>query len=110
MTLYQQLDTALERLEAALKASDLWRVPQPDAADFASAQPFCIDTMAMPQWLRYVFIARLRALAEAEGPMPARCDVAPAVDAYCQQAKVRAGDRLLVVKAVEEVDRLVTEN
>jgi len=42
--------------------------------------------------------------------MPAKCEVAPAVAAYLMQEKVRASDQLLVVKAVERVDKLVTEN
>ncbi|WP_075881076.1 YqcC family protein [Vreelandella massiliensis] len=110
MTVHQQLAKALEELEATLKAANLWRVEEPSPADFTSQQPFCVDTMALPQWLRFVFIQRLRALAEAKAPMPAKCEVAPAVAAYLQQEKVRASDQLLVVRSVERVDKLVTEN
>ena len=110
MSVHQQLQTALLELEAAMKAANLWRTPTPDAAAFASQQPFCIDTMSLPQWVRYVFVARLNALIEAEDAMPAKCEVAPAVAAYLMQEKVRASDQLLVVKAVERVDKLVTEN
>ncbi|MDK2749486.1 MAG: YqcC family protein [Halomonas meridiana] len=110
MSVHQQLQTALLELEAAMKAANLWRTPTPDAAAFASQQPFCIDTMSLPQWVRYVFVARLNALIDAEAAMPAKCEVAPAVAAYLMQEKVRASDQLLVVKAVERVDKLVTEN
>ncbi|WP_404377356.1 YqcC family protein [Vreelandella aquamarina] len=110
MSVHQQLQTALLELEAAMKAANLWRTPTPDAAAFASQQPFCIDTMSLPQWVRYVFIARLKALIDAKAAMPAKCDVAPAVAAYLMQEKARASDQLLVVKAVERVDQIVTEN
>lgn len=110
MTVHQQLVQALVELEATLKAANLWRLAAPSKADLASQQPFCVDTMALPQWLRFVFIPRLQALAEAQAPMPAKCEVAPAVAAYLQQEGVRASDQLLVVRAVERVDRLVTEN
>lgn len=85
MSTYQPLQTALLELEASMKAADLWRMPTPDAEAFASQQPFCIDTMSLPQWIRFVFIARLNALIDARAAMPAKCDVAPAVAAYLQQ-------------------------
>ncbi len=110
MSVHQQLQTALLELEAAMKAANLWRTPTPDAAAFASQQPFCIDTRSLPQWVRYVFVARLNALIEAEAAMPAKCEVASAVAASLMQEKVRASDQPLVVKAVERVDKLVTEN
>lgn len=110
MSVHQQLQTALLELEAAMKAANLWRMPTPEADAFASQQPFCIDTMSLPQWVRFVFVARLNALVDAQAAMPAKCDVAPAMAAYLQQEKVRASDQLLVVRAVERVDQLVTDN
>lgn len=110
MSVHQELDGALRELEATMRAADLWRMERPDAAAFDSPQPFCIDTMTLPQWLRFVFIARLEALVEARGPMPASCDVAPAVEAWLRQEGVRTSDRLLMCKAVERIDVLVTEN
>ncbi|KPQ21115.1 MULTISPECIES: YqcC family protein [unclassified Halomonas] len=110
MSVHQQLHTALLELEATLKAANLWRMPAPEAAAFSSQQPFCIDTMSLLQWLRFVFIARLNTLAEAGGPMPAKCDVAPAIAAHLKQENVRASDYLLVVRAVERIDQLVTDN
>lgn len=110
MTVHDELDVALRRLEATMKATDLWRMERPSPSAFQSAQPFCLDTMALPQWLRFVFIARLDALVEERAPLPEKCDVAPAVDALLDQEGVRANDRLLMCKAVEEIDRLVTEN
>ena len=93
-----------------MKATDLWRMSPPTVAAYASQQPFCIDTMSLLQWLRFVFIPRLDALIEAKAPLPAKCDVAPVVDTYLTQQGTRATDRLLVLKAVEEIDRLVTKN
>lgn len=110
MTVHDELDTSLRRLEATMKAVNLWRMDTPEPGAFDSQEPFCVDTMTLPQWLRFVFIARLDALVERHAPLPARCDVAPALEAYLTQEGVRAGDRLLLRQAVEEVDRLVTEN
>ncbi|MEQ5802765.1 YqcC family protein [Halomonas sp. H10-9-1] len=110
MTVHDELDQALRRLEATMKAANLWRMETPDPAAFDSQQPFCLDTMVLPQWLRFVFIARLDALVEQRAALPARCDVAPALEAFLAQQGVRASDRLLLRQAVEEIDRLVTEN
>ena len=109
MSVHQQLDQAVRRLEATLKASDLWRVEEPSAKAMASQQPFCVDSMSLPQWLRFVFIARLDDMIAAESPLPATCNVAPAADLYLKQEQARAGDRLLVVKAIEEVDQVINE-
>lgn len=109
MTVHQQLDEALRRLEATLKAADLWQVPRPAPQAFESRQPFCVDTMELPQWLRFVFIARLDAMVERRAPLPESCNVAPAAEVYLKQAGVRASNFLLLVKSIEEVDRVINE-
>lgn len=108
MTIHQELGQAVEELEATLKAANLWRVETPSPAAFESQQPFCVDTMALPQWLRFVFVARLYALVEAKAALPAKCEVAPAVAAYLQQQRAPASDQLLVVECVERLDELIT--
>ncbi|GAA5170447.1 MULTISPECIES: YqcC family protein [Halomonadaceae] len=107
MTAHQQLDQALSGLESALRSVDLWNTACPDPRAFDSVQPFCVDTMDLAQWLRYVFIARLQALVDAQGPLPASCEVAPAAEAYLQNSK--PSDRAVVVAAIAEVDRIVTK-
>ncbi|MBF7052086.1 YqcC family protein [Halomonas sp. KAO] len=110
MTVHDELDKSLRRLEATMKAANLWQMETPEPSAFDSQEPFCVDTMALPQWLRFVFIARLDALVERRAPLPARCDVAPALAAYFAQQGGRASDRLLLWQVVEEIDRLITEN
>lgn len=109
MSVHQTLDASLRRLEAAMKAADMWRMPQPTAEALDSREPFCIDTMELPQWLRFVFIVRLDALIEAKAPLPAQCNVAPAAQVYLKQTHARPSQFLLVVKAIEEVDQIITE-
>lgn len=110
MSVHQELATALRELEATMRATDQWRMSQPDPGGFQSTEPFCADTMSLPQWLRFVFIVRLEALVEAEAPLPAKCEVAPALEAWLTQAGVSGADRLMLIQAVEAVDRLVTDN
>ncbi|MFY0990786.1 YqcC family protein [Halomonas sp. C05BenzN] len=110
MTAHEELDAALRELEATMKVANLWRMARPVPEAFDSVQPFCVDTMALPQWLRFVFIARLDTLVEERAPLPEKCEVAPAVDAYMIQHGASNSERLLMRKVVEEIDRLVTEN
>ncbi|MBZ9538632.1 YqcC family protein [Modicisalibacter tunisiensis] len=107
MTTHQELEQALENLESTLRSVDLWNTARPEPEAFDSRQPFCVDTMALPQWLRYVFIPRLQALVDARAAMPATCQVAPAAEAYLKDS--RTSTRVLVVSAIAEVDRVVTE-
>lgn len=110
MTIHQELEQAVEELEATLKAANLWRAETPSAVAFESRQPFCVDTMTLPQWLRFVFVARLYALIEARAPLPEKCEVAPAIAAYLQQQGAKASDQLLVVQSVERIDELITRH
>ncbi|WP_251976845.1 YqcC family protein [Salinicola avicenniae] len=107
MTAHDELAVALRQLEETLAAAELWEVSYPDAEAFESQQPFCVDSMSLPQWLRYVFMARLQALVDARAALPANCAVAPAMEVWLQQ---NAGGRhQAVVRQLTEVDRLVTE-
>ncbi|MGQ7249974.1 YqcC family protein [Halomonas sp. V046] len=109
-TVHADLAAALRDLEATMKAVNLWRMDKPEPAAFNSQQPFCIDTMSLPQWLRFVFIVRLQVLVEHRSPLPASCDVAPAVDAYLNQEGAGAADRAMMKSVVEEIDRLITDS
>ncbi|MBZ9557401.1 MULTISPECIES: YqcC family protein [Modicisalibacter] len=107
MTAHHELEQALENLESTLRSVDLWNTARPEPEAFDSREPFCVDRMELPQWLRYVFIPRLQALIDARATLPATCQVAPAAEAYLQAS--RTSTRAVVVAAVAEVDRIVTE-
>ncbi|WP_148254595.1 YqcC family protein [Aidingimonas lacisalsi] len=110
MNVHQELDESLRRLEATLKAADMWRMPEPPPQAYQSQAPFCLDTMELPQWLRFVFIAKLDTLVEERALLPEKSEVAPAVEHYLKQQQAKASTLLLVVKAIEEVDRVITES
>lgn len=106
VTQYEALNTALVRLESAMRAGDIWQQPQPGPADLASREPFCADTMTLAQWLRYVLIPRLRALMADEKRLPANADIAPAAEVYLKDE--RTGVRLPVLEALRDVDHVLT--
>jgi len=79
------------------------RPPARDALN--SALPFCYDTLNVAQWVQFVLIARLKALIEADEPLPRECDIAP----YAEEAlrfEEKDTDRLL--QMLRELDRLLT--
>lgn len=110
MNIHEALDAALRELESTMETANLWHMTPPPPVAYDSVAPFCVDTMALPQWLRFVLIARLDALVEARASMPAKCEVAPAVETYLAQASVAASLCRQMIQAVEKIDRLVTEN
>lgn len=107
MTSHDELARGLRELETSLIAAGLWEEPMPKPVAFDSQEPFCVDTMSLPQWLRYVFIARLQALIDARAGLPATCAVAPAMEVWLKD--VPAARRERVISALAEVDRIVTQ-
>ena len=105
MSLYQQLEEAVNRLEAAMRAGDMWRQDAPSAAALASRTPFCADTLSLPQWLRFVLVARLRALIAQRQPLPGKAQIAPAAEVYLKQYS--SGRRVPVMEALRDIDRLL---
>lgn len=107
MTPHMELAGALRQLEATLQGAGLWEVSMPEPAAFESRQPFCVDTMTLPEWLRYVFVARLWALVDAQAALPTSCAVAPAMEVWLNTADVDEG--AAVLRDLAEIDRIVTE-
>ncbi|NHI00303.1 MULTISPECIES: YqcC family protein [Oceanimonas] len=70
-------------IEQELKTLGWWDSEPPSAAALASTQPFCIDTLSLPQWLQFVLLPRLRAMLAAGSPLPGRIAVYPvAVESF----------------------------
>lgn len=106
MAIYDQLDNALERLEAAMRAGSMWRQETPDERALSSQEPFCADTLTMPQWLRFILVARLRALIAQRRPLPAKSQIAPAAEIYLKEYSY--GARVPVIGVLREIDDLLS--
>lgn len=97
---------ALRDLERELQALALWSVQPPTSTQMASTQPFCVDTMAFAQWLQWIFIPRMHALADQRRPLPGGCQIKPMGEQSLLHLGRRQNDLLL---ALARVDRLATE-
>ena len=73
-------------IEAELRQLGLWdRVPPSEAA-LASEQPFCVDTLSLPQWLQFIFLPTIYQLLETDQTLPSRCGIAPMAEEYFRGA------------------------
>lgn len=77
MSLYIDIASTLIDLEAELRRLQQWDAQPPSPQAFASVEPFCVDTMTLPQWLQFIFIPRMHSLVAAQQLPPGRCEIAP---------------------------------
>jgi uncharacterized protein YqcC (DUF446 family) len=101
----ERVASLLGELESALRAAGLWEAAHPDHVALDSAQPFCVDTLRLPQWLQWVFLPRMRALLDARAPLPARCGIAAMAEMYFMGQEGAALERLIAL--LGEIDRAI---
>lgn len=95
-----EIELLLDRLEAELKLLDCWQEYPIDPVALASVEPFCLDTMTLPQWLQFVFIARLKALIEGGFQLPNGSGVLPLAEEYFKDRK----EALSVLTTIDAID------
>ena len=93
-------------IEAQLRQLGLWdRIP-PSSQAMASTEPFCVDTLTLPQWLQFVFIPTIYSMLEAEEQLPGRCGIAPMAQEFFRDSEMGI-DALLA--SLESIDALLSE-
>lgn len=96
----------LDCIEEELKRLELWEAAPPSLRAFRSPNPFCFDTMSVPQWLQWVFIPQMRETLALDVPLAAPCQVAPAVELYFEDV---GGDCGRLVTLLHEFDELMPD-
>lgn len=102
----RKLATLLDEIETEMKRLELWEAEQPPPSAFRSPNPFCFDTMAVTQWLQWVFIPRMRETLAMDVPLAAACRVAPAVELYLDDIGASRGN---LVVLLEQFDALMPD-
>ncbi|MNJ80295.1 hypothetical protein D3C77_786240 [compost metagenome] len=70
----------------------------------ASAEPFCVDTLAFEEWLQWVFLPRMKEIIERGEGLPLACSIRP----MAEMAWAVEGARVAVLlELLEEFDRLI---
>jgi len=92
-------------IEAQLRQLDQWDPVPPPPEALASKQPFCIDTLTLPQWLQFVFLPTLYAMLEEGRSLPDRCGIAPMAEEYFRGTGLGGAE---LVAALVRIDELLT--
>lgn len=69
----------------------------------ASEAPFACDTMALEQWLQFIFLPRMTELVSTGAPLPSAIAVAPMAEYVWQQEP----KMLQTIAILKEIDALL---
>lgn len=81
-SIYLEVADQLLQLEMELRRQNLWQAEPPAPEALASTEPFCVDTLSLPQWLQFIFLPRMSQLIELEQPLPRQCGIAPIAEEF----------------------------
>ncbi|MBG6460826.1 YqcC family protein [Pseudomonas aeruginosa] len=91
-------------IERELRALGWWSESSPAPEALASPAPFCVDTLALEQWLQWIFLPRMKLILESDSALPQASGIlAMAEVAYAQRGEEVAG----LLAALGEFDRLI---
>jgi uncharacterized protein YqcC (DUF446 family) len=93
-------------IERELRAVGLWGSESPSLERLSSVEPFCVDTLALEEWLQWIFLPRMKLIIESGADLPGASGIREmAEEAYALQgAKVAA-----LLEALGAFDRLISE-
>ena len=97
------LIAVIDALEAELRRMQLWEYAPPSDTQLASTQPFCVDTLALSQWLQWLLIPRMRRIFAGEGNLPTRSAIRP----YAEDCFEHLDDPSALLVLIERFDGLI---
>jgi uncharacterized protein YqcC (DUF446 family) len=106
MTVHVEIASLLIDIEAELRRLDQWDAESPPPEALASTEPFCVDTLTFIQWLQFIFIPRMHALAAATQLPPGRCEIEPLVEEYFRNSRL---DIAALQRHIHRLDRLIND-
>ena len=102
-----QVAEVLIDIEAQLRQLGQWDKITPSPAALASTEPFCVETLTLPQWLQFVFLPTIYRMLEENQPLPQRCGIAPMAEEFFRGSGLAIGS---LVDALLRVDELLSED
>jgi uncharacterized protein YqcC (DUF446 family) len=97
------LIAVVDGLEAELRRMRLWEPVAPSQDLLASPQPFCVDTLALSQWLQWMLIPRMRKIFAGDGELP----TASAIHPYAEDCFGHLDDPSSLLLLIERFDGLI---
>ena len=92
-------------IEAQLRQLGKWDKISPSTEALASSQPFCVDTLTLPQWLQFIFLPTLYQMLEDEQALPERCGIAPMAEEFFRGSGLATNE---LVSALLRMDDLLS--
>lgn len=92
-------------IEAQLRQLGQWDKISPSTEALASSQPFCVDTLTLPQWLQFIFLPTLYQMLEDEQALPERCGIAPMAEEFFRGSGLATNE---LVSALLRMDDLLS--
>jgi uncharacterized protein YqcC (DUF446 family) len=92
-------------IEAQLRQLGLWDKIPPSTEALASTEPFCVDTLTLPQWLQFIFLPTLYRMLEEEQALPERCGIAPMAEEFFRGSGLAIGE---LVNSLVKIDELLS--
>ncbi|KAF1070105.1 MAG: putative protein YqcC [Pseudomonas citronellolis] len=93
-------------IERELRALELWSETAPDDQRLASQEPFCVDTLALEEWLQWIFLPRMKLIIEVGADLPQ----ASGIRAIAEEAFATQGARVLpLYEALGAFDTLISQ-
>ncbi|RLQ20788.1 YqcC family protein [Seongchinamella sediminis] len=105
--MHTEIAEVLIDIEAQLRQLGLWDKIPPSSRALASAEPFCVDTLTLPQWLQFVFIPTIYSMLEAGDPLPQRCGIAPMAKEFFRDSGMGID---ALVESLQSIDELLTQS
>ena len=93
----------LERIEHELRQQGWWGAAPPSAEALASDAPFCVDSLALEQWLQWVFLPRMQALLDVGGPLPAASGIQAMAEMAFAERLGQAGGLLAALGEFDQI-------
>ena len=97
-----ELERLLDDVQAILELDGRWTSSPPAEERLNSSVPFCMDTLEFTEWLQWIYVARLRALIEANSPLPKGALVKPYAEEAMRVANYDSPDLLILIEAIDK--------
>lgn len=90
-------------IEAQLRQLGMWDKIPPSSQALLSTEPFCVDTLTLPQWLQFIFIPTIYKMLEEQEVLPERCGIAPMAEEFFRGTGLAIADLLSSLERMDEL-------
>lgn len=101
--MHSEVADLLLEIEFELRRLGLWSERPVTKVQLLSSQPFCIDTMTFPEWVQFVFIARLKLIIEQGAGFPEVSDITPMAEEYFKAGSVEASGLIALIRRFDHL-------